>query len=301
MKKTLTLLTACALALSITACGASGGDTAADGGQTATQAPAKKSNGEFPTDTITLVCPFSAGGGTDIGARNMATALSNELGVNVVVENQTGSGGWVAWTDLITGDYSDGYTIGLINHNYAMGELDDVNPREYNLDDVQMLCNQAIDYNVMAIRSNESRFTDLDSFIEYGKSNPVIVSAQATGITDGDRILLTKYARSGYNHYALVAGFCEIGESFEETLRREVAEEVGLEVENIRYWNSQPWSFSDSLLAGFFCDVRGSRTPRLVDGELKEASWFSRAEIPVSDDGVSLTRAMIEAFRQGKA
>lgn len=186
MKKTLTLLTACALALSITACGASGGDTAADGGQTATQAPAKKSNGEFPTDTITLVCPFSAGGGTDIGARNMATALSNELGVNVVVENQTGSGGWVAWTDLITGDYSDGYTIGLINHNYAMGELDDVNPREYNLDDVQVLCNQAIDYNVMAIRSDESRFTDLDSFIEYGKSNPVIVSAQATGITDGD-------------------------------------------------------------------------------------------------------------------
>lgn len=186
MKKTLTLLTACALALSITACGASGGDTAADGGQTATQAPAKKSNGEFPTDTITLVCPFSAGGGTDIGARNMATALSNELGVNVVVENQTGSGGWVAWTDLITGDYSDGYTIGLINHNYAMGELDDVNPREYNLDDVQVLYNQAIDYNVMAIRSDESRFTDLDSFIEYGKSNPVIVSAQATGITDGD-------------------------------------------------------------------------------------------------------------------
>ena len=131
----------------------------------------------------------------------------------------------------------------------------------------------------------------------YPKISPCII----TGITDGDRILLTKYARSGYNHYALVAGFCEIGERFEETLRREVAEEVGLEVENIRYWNSQPWSFSDSLLAGFFCDVRGSRTPRLVDGELKEASWFSRAEIPVSDDGVSLTRAMIEAFRQGKA
>ena len=131
----------------------------------------------------------------------------------------------------------------------------------------------------------------------YPKLSPCII----TGITDGDRILLTKYARSGYNHYALVAGFCEIGESFEETLRREVAEEVGLEVENIRYWASQPWSFSDSLLAGFFCDVRGSRTPRLVDGELKEASWFSRAEIPVSDDGVSLTRAMIEAFRQGKA
>ena len=130
----------------------------------------------------------------------------------------------------------------------------------------------------------------------YPKISPCII----TGITDGDRILLTRYARSGYNHYALVAGFCEIGESLEETLRREVAEEVGLEVENIRYFASQPWSFSDTLLAGFFCDVKGSREPRLVDGELREASWFSRDEIPVSDDGVSLTRAMIEAFRQGK-
>ena len=104
----------------------------------------------------------------------------------MVVENQTGSGGWIAWTDLITGDYDDGYTVGLINHNYAMGELDPDNPRQYNLDDVQLLANQAIDYNVMAIRSNDTRFTDLDSFIEYAKANPVLVSAQATGITDGD-------------------------------------------------------------------------------------------------------------------
>ena len=108
------------------------------------------------------------------------------MGVNVVVENQTGSGGWVAWTDLIQGDYKDGYTIGLINHNYAMGELDPDNPRKYNLDDVTVLANQAIDYNVMAIRSNDTRFSDIDSFIEYAKSNPVLVSAQATGITDGD-------------------------------------------------------------------------------------------------------------------
>ena len=79
-----------------------------------------------------------------------------------------------------------------------------------------------------------------------------------------------------------------------------MAEEVGLTVANIRYWASQPWSFSDTLLAGFFCDVKGSRTPVLADGELKEATWFSRDEIPVRDDGVSLTRAMIEAFRTGK-
>lgn len=126
----------------------------------------------------------------------------------------------------------------------------------------------------------------------YPKISPCVIVA----ITDGNRLLLTKYAR-GYARYALVAGFCEIGESFEETLRREVMEEVGLEVENIRYWKSQPWSFSDTLLAGFFCDVTGDRTPKLNDGELKEATWFEREEIPCTDDGVSLTRALIEAFK----
>lgn len=182
---------AMAAIMPLTLAGCSGGQQAAatkaaDANQGGETASANKNKGEWPSETITLVCPFSAGGGTDIGARNMATALSKVLGVNVVVENQTGSGGWIAWTDLITGDYGDGYTVGLINHNYAMGELDPDNPRKYNLDDVQVLANQAIDYNVMAIRSSDTRFTDLNSFIEYAKANPVLVSAQATGITDGD-------------------------------------------------------------------------------------------------------------------
>lgn len=180
MRKSWAITAMCAALFALTACGAS-----ADGGGTASKA-AGAEKGAFPSDTITLVCPFSAGGGTDIGARNMATALSKQTGVNVVVENQTGAGGWVAWTDLITGDYSDGYTIGLINHNYVMGELDPDNPRAYNLDDVQLLVNQAIDYNVMAIRADETRFSDMNSFIEYAKANPVLVSAQATNITDGD-------------------------------------------------------------------------------------------------------------------
>lgn len=183
LKKMLTLAAACSLAFSMSACSSPAKEEATT---EAAQAENKTAAADFPSETITLVCPFSAGGGTDIGARNVATALSKQLGVNVVVENQTGSGGWVGWTDLITGDYSDGYTMGLINHNYAMGELDPENPRKYNLDDVQLLANQALDYNIMAIRSDEDRFTDIDSFIEYAKANPVLISAQATGITDGD-------------------------------------------------------------------------------------------------------------------
>lgn len=179
MKKLCSLIAAFTMVLTLAACSSSGASSNGSPAQSAAK-------GEFPSETITLVCPFSAGGGTDLGARHMASALSEQLGVNVVVENQTGSGGWVAWTDLINGDYSDGYTIGLINHNYVMGELDPDNPRAYNLEDVQVLSNQALDYNVMAIRADDTRFNDMDSFIEYAKANPVLVSAQATGITDGD-------------------------------------------------------------------------------------------------------------------
>ena len=92
---------------------------------------------------------------------------------------------------------------------------------------------------------------------EYPKISPCVI----IGITDGDRIVMTKYAE-GYDKFALVAGFCEIGESFEAAIRREVMEEVGLKVKNITYYDSQPWSYSDSLLAGFFCEVDGDRTDR---------------------------------------
>ena len=188
MKKLLASGAATILALSLAACGGASSGSAAGGvssGATAGNTAGTGPNG-FPNATITLVCPFSAGGGTDLGARYMATALSKQLGVSVVVENHTGSGGWIAWTDLITGDYDDGYTIGLINHNYAMGAIDPDNPRQYTLDDVQVITNQVLDYNIMAIRSNESRYSDLESFIEYAKSNPVLIASNAVGITDGD-------------------------------------------------------------------------------------------------------------------
>ena len=77
--------------------------------------------------------------------------------------------------------------------------------------------------------------------------------------------------------------------------------ETGLRVTNIRFYKSQPWSFSGSLLAGFFCDLEGDdETVRLQEDELSEAVWFSRDELP--DGGgsdISLTHEMIERFRSG--
>ena len=111
---------------------------------------------------------------------------------------------------------------------------------------------------------------------------------------------MSKYAGREYKKYALLAGFNETGESIEETVRREVMEEVGLKVKNLRYYKSQPWSFSGSLLAGFYCDVDGDPSITLDREELSVAEWFDRDSLPETPNFISLTGEMIECFRQGK-
>lgn len=128
---------------------------------------------------------------------------------------------------------------------------------------------------------------------EYPKICPAVIIA----VTDGDRLMMTKYAGREFKNYALVAGFTEIGESFEETVKREVMEEVGLKVKNITYYKSQPWSFSDTILAGFFCQLDGSAEYHMDTEELSVAEWISRDQIPDRSRDISLTSEMIEAFR----
>lgn len=127
---------------------------------------------------------------------------------------------------------------------------------------------------------------------------PGIAPAVIVGILNGDKILMSKYAGRPYTNYALIAGFTEIGESAEQTVAREVMEEVGLKVKNIRYYKSQPWAFSRSLLMGFFCELDGSDEIKLDTNELAEAAWFHRDEISLEDDNLSLTREMIMAFKK---
>ncbi|MCD7817540.1 MAG: NAD(+) diphosphatase [Lachnospiraceae bacterium] len=130
--------------------------------------------------------------------------------------------------------------------------------------------------------------------IEYPKICPAVIVA----LTNKDKILLTKYAGRSFKNYALIAGFAEIGETLEETVAREVMEEVGLRVKNIRYYKSQPWSFTDTLLMGFFAEVDGEDAILLDETELSEGKWCTREEVP-DDDGVSLTREMMSVFKKG--
>lgn len=133
--------------------------------------------------------------------------------------------------------------------------------------------------------------------VEYPKIAPVVI----VGITDGDKLLLTKYAGGPYQKHALVAGFVEIGETLEAAAQREVLEEVGLRIKNLRYYKSQPWAFSGSLLMGFFADVDGDTTVDLTDNELSEAHWYNRDDIVIDDTRLSITWDMIIAFKNGEA
>ena len=84
---------------------------------------------------------------------------------------------------------------------------------------------------------------------------PRISPAVIVAVTDGDRLLMSKYAGRAYTRYALLAGYTEIGETMEQTVHREVMEEVGLNVKNIRYYKSQPWGVDGNVLMGFYCDL----------------------------------------------
>ena len=126
---------------------------------------------------------------------------------------------------------------------------------------------------------------------------PKICPAVIIGVTDNNRILLSKYAGRSYKNYALLAGFTEIGETLEETVQREVMEEVGLKVKNIRYYKSQPWAFTDTMLMGFFCELDGEDKIKIDEDELALAEWFEREEVPMPASMESLTNEMIMEFK----
>lgn len=134
--------------------------------------------------------------------------------------------------------------------------------------------------------------------MEYPKISPAVIVA----VTHGNRILMSKYANRTYTRYALLAGFTEIGETLEETVKREVMEEVGVRVKNLRYYKTQPWSFTDTLLIGFYAELDGDdETITLDREELALAEWIEREDIPEDSNHVSLTSEMIRRFKNHMA
>lgn len=132
--------------------------------------------------------------------------------------------------------------------------------------------------------------------VVFPRLNPAVIVCVRD--PERDKIVLTRYARGRYMPIdALVAGFVEIGETIEDCVRREVREELGLEVKNITYYKSQPWGVAGDVLSGYWCDVDGDPTLHMDAEELGRAVWAGPDEIPGQPDDLSLTNEMMCLWR----
>jgi NAD+ diphosphatase len=124
---------------------------------------------------------------------------------------------------------------------------------------------------------------------------PRISPAVITAVLREDCILLAHNKRFHNGMYSLVAGFVEPGEGLEDTVQRETREEVGVEVDDIHYFGSQPWPFPDSLMLGFTArHVSGDI--RVDNVEIDDAQWFTRASLPEIPSPGSISRRIIDWF-----
>ena len=130
----------------------------------------------------------------------------------------------------------------------------------------------------------------------FPKISPAIIVA----ITSNDKILLARNTNFKGGWFSLIAGYVDVGETLEETVRREVKEEVGLDVKNIRYYKSQPWPLSGSVMVGFVAEADENQPIKIDNKEIAEAGWFSRGNLPDHPSNVSVGGELIEKFEKGE-
>jgi NAD+ diphosphatase len=128
-------------------------------------------------------------------------------------------------------------------------------------------------------------------FVSFPDVSPAIIVA----VIRDERILLARASRFPKQMYSVLAGFVEPGESLEECVRREVREEVGVEVTNIRYFGSQPWPFPHSLMVGFTAEYAAGEI-RMDGKEIVDAGWFTADHLPQIPGKISIARKLIDWF-----
>lgn len=128
---------------------------------------------------------------------------------------------------------------------------------------------------------------------------PSVSTAIIVRIDKGNEILLVQSRSFRTNHYGLVAGFLETGESLEQCVEREIKEETGLTVSNIQYFGSQPWPYPFGLMVGFTANYE-SGDIRLQQEELSTGGWFSRDNLPTIPDRASIARMLIDDWLSDK-
>jgi len=128
---------------------------------------------------------------------------------------------------------------------------------------------------------------------------PNLSVAVITLVSRGDEALLVHARNFRGNFYGLIAGFVETGETLEEAAEREIMEETGIRVRNIRYFASQPWPFPSGLMVGFNADYE-SGDVRLQKSELSSGDWFDRHNLPQLPEKLSIARRLIDNWLKEK-
>jgi NAD+ diphosphatase len=128
-------------------------------------------------------------------------------------------------------------------------------------------------------------------YLSFPRISPAVIVL----VERGNQCLLARSPRFKGEFYSVLAGFSEPGETLEETVAREVWEETGIEVKDIRYFGSQPWPFPDSLMIGFTARCAGGEIR--VDGEeILDARWFTADQLPNIPGKISIARQLIDWF-----
>jgi NAD+ diphosphatase len=144
---------------------------------------------------------------------------------------------------------------------------------------------------IEASKTERAKVCPACGLINYPRVSPSMIVA----VLKGDQILLARSTRFKSGFYSVLAGFVEQGETLEECVKREVREEVGIEVKNIRYFGSQPWPFPHSLMVGFIADYESGEL-KIDPVEIVEAGWFSVDALPEIPGKISIARRLIDWF-----
>jgi NAD+ diphosphatase len=129
---------------------------------------------------------------------------------------------------------------------------------------------------------------------------PQIAPAIIVAVICNNKILLIRGKGSKVGWHTIIAGYVDIGETLEQTVEREVSEEVGLTVKNIRYYKSQPWPLSGSMMIGFIAEADENEPIKIDEKEVSEAAWFHRGNLPPYSPSLSIAGEMIEKFERGE-
>jgi tripartite-type tricarboxylate transporter receptor subunit TctC len=287
MKKFLSLSLAVALTLTLSACG--GGTQATSAGQTPASSGEAKTGAnqeKYPNKPINLIIAYAAGGGTDVGARILMPYVEKELGVPINIINRPGGGGWIGWSELASAK-PDGYTIGYINTpNFMTGYLDPKQKREHNLESFAPIANHITDPGAIAIRKDETRFTNIKELIEFAKTNELTATSTGVGSDDhyaalklnkkfGTKFIPVHNSGSAESQTAVMGGhvdvlFANVGELYNLHHNKEIKIVAVMSQERSPFLPDVP-TLKESGFEGVISgSARGIAAPKGVDPEKLE-------------------------------